>query len=97
MGLTNSLELTSLSEVTIFLTEVVCFTRNTYVKYTSTEATSTKGVDIAGTYIGRAYTEGTCTDSTYAKNTCTRAASDEGVCIGTFYAIDCSEIYSQTF
>lgn len=63
LGVTNSLEVTSLSGITVSLAEVICFVGSIYVKGAGTEGASIKGAGI-----GAACTKGTCIRdaSTYA-------------------------------
>lgn len=74
------------------MVKVACFVGNTYLKVASTEGTC-----IASTYARRAYIGDAYIGSTCAKSACTRVVSDNGACIESVYAIECSKIYSQSF
>lgn len=89
--------MTSLSRMTVFLTEVACSIGSTYVKCTDTESASIEGAGIAGTCIRRTCNEGAYIDSTCAKSACTRANSNKDVCVKSFYVVDCSGMHSQPF
>ena len=51
LGITNSSKVTFLLGVTVFLVEVTCFARSTYVKDADTESASTEGADIEAAFI----------------------------------------------
>lgn len=97
LGITNSSEVMSLLWVTVSLTEVASFVRNTYVNGADTESASTEGTGTENICI-----RGACTRGIYSSSACTETTrfGDAGAgdaCIINAGAIGCSGTDSQFF
>lgn len=97
MGVKDSLEVTSLSELIVSLDEVACSIKSTCVQYACTESANTEDASIADTCATRAYTKDACISSICIKDAYTRAASYKNTCIVSFSIIEHSRIHSQLF
>ena len=98
-GVINSLKMTFLLGVIIFLAKVACSVKNTHIKGAGTEGASIEGANIEATYIKGAYIRDA---STCASNTCIKSSCSIDTCIKSAYIDSVSAIkhfgmYLQSF